>query len=147
MRNVSDKRTENQNTLLYSVNFFFRKSCRRWNNVEKYCTAGQATDDNMAHVHCMLDTYGSKHTHTHTHTLRMCNTYCCVLLQKRASLLRYTYITYLVTLCCVFLNLRKVSKGSTKMLVAIILRRFNSTMRGSFGLFNIILPFTPSFQA
>jgi hypothetical protein len=25
------------------------------NNVEKYCTAGQATDDKMAHVHCMLD--------------------------------------------------------------------------------------------
>jgi len=22
----------------------------------KYCTAGQATDDNMAHVHCMLNT-------------------------------------------------------------------------------------------
>jgi len=25
-------------------------------NVEKYCRAGQATDDNMAHAHCMLDT-------------------------------------------------------------------------------------------
>jgi len=24
--------------------------------VEKYCSAGQATDDNMAHAHCMLDT-------------------------------------------------------------------------------------------
>jgi len=24
--------------------------------VEKYCTAGQTTDDNMAHVQCMLDT-------------------------------------------------------------------------------------------
>jgi len=23
---------------------------------EKYCTAGQATDENMAHAHCMLDT-------------------------------------------------------------------------------------------
>jgi len=22
---------------------------------KKYCTAGQATDDNMAHAHCMLD--------------------------------------------------------------------------------------------
>jgi len=27
-----------------------------WDNVEKYCTAAQATDDNMAHAHCMLDT-------------------------------------------------------------------------------------------
>jgi hypothetical protein len=25
-------------------------------SIEKYCRARQATDDNMAHVHCMLDT-------------------------------------------------------------------------------------------
>jgi len=24
--------------------------------MEKYCTARQATDDNRAHAHCMLDT-------------------------------------------------------------------------------------------
>ena len=35
---------------------FFRKSCRLWENVQKYWSAGQATDDNMAHVHYMLDT-------------------------------------------------------------------------------------------
>ena len=34
----------------------FRKSYRLWDNVEKYCTAGQAADDNTAHAHCMLDT-------------------------------------------------------------------------------------------
>jgi len=57
MRNVSDKSCrENQNTLLYSVPFF--KSCLLWDNVEKYCRAGQATDDN------------------YKHTLRICNTYC-----------------------------------------------------------------------
>ena len=28
---------------------------RLWENMEKYCTAGQATDDKMAHAHCMLD--------------------------------------------------------------------------------------------
>jgi len=28
--------------------------------VEKYCTVGQATDDNMAHAHCMLNTQGYK---------------------------------------------------------------------------------------
>jgi len=27
-----------------------------WDNVEKYCRAEQATADNMAHAHCMLDT-------------------------------------------------------------------------------------------
>jgi len=35
---------------------FFKKSCPLRDNVEKYCRAGQATDDDMAHVYCMLDT-------------------------------------------------------------------------------------------
>ena len=39
--------------ILYSVTFF-RKSCRLWENVEKYCTAGQATDENIAHAQCMM---------------------------------------------------------------------------------------------
>ena len=56
--------------------------------MEKYFTAGQATDDNMAHAHCMLDTYGYQYTHTG-----------CVIhiaypppqwLHERASMLRYT---------------------------------------------------------
>ena len=34
----------------------FRKSCRLWDNVKKYCREGQATDDNTAHAHCMLGT-------------------------------------------------------------------------------------------
>ena len=34
----------------------------------KYCRAGQASDENMAHVHGMLDTKGNKHI------LRICNT-------------------------------------------------------------------------
>ena len=41
--------------ILYSVTFL-RKSWYVWDYVEKYCRAGQATDDNMAHAHCMLDT-------------------------------------------------------------------------------------------
>ena len=40
--------------ILCSVTFF-KKLCHLCDNVEKYCRAGQATDDNMAHVHCMLD--------------------------------------------------------------------------------------------
>ena len=49
MRNVSDKICrENQNTNFTFNNFiiFFRKSFRLRENVEKCCTAGQATDDN-----------------------------------------------------------------------------------------------------
>jgi hypothetical protein len=38
--------------------------------VAKYCRAGQPTDGNMAHAHCVLDTYGYKYT------LRLCNIYC-----------------------------------------------------------------------
>ena len=53
----------------YSI-MFLRKSCRLRDSVEKYCKAGQATDDNMTHAHCMLDTKGCKRT------LRICNTYC-----------------------------------------------------------------------
>jgi hypothetical protein len=39
----------------YSINVP-RKSCRLRGNVEKYCIVGQATDNNMAHAYCKLDT-------------------------------------------------------------------------------------------
>ena len=38
----------------------FLKSFRLRDNLEKFCTAGQATDDNMAHARCMLGTKGYK---------------------------------------------------------------------------------------
>jgi hypothetical protein len=42
--------------ILCSVTFF-RKSCGLWDKVEKkYCTAGQGTEDNMEHAHCVLYT-------------------------------------------------------------------------------------------
>ena len=48
IRNVSDKSCkENQNTQLTFNNFFFRKSFALWDNVEKYGTAGKATDDSV----------------------------------------------------------------------------------------------------
>jgi hypothetical protein len=43
-------------------NTFFFKSCRLWSNVEEYYKAGHATYGNLAHAHCMLDTYSYKHT-------------------------------------------------------------------------------------
>jgi hypothetical protein len=43
--------------------------------MEQYCTAGQATDDNMVHVHWMLDTLDCKHT------IRMGNTFAFPLQQ------------------------------------------------------------------
>jgi hypothetical protein len=54
--------------ILCSITFFL--SCRLWDEGEKYCRAGQATEDNMARAHCMLVTKSYKHT------LRTCDTYC-----------------------------------------------------------------------
>ena len=57
MRNVSDKIcAENQTTHFIFNNFFFPKIVPLWDKVEKYCRAVQATDDNMAHAHCILPT-------------------------------------------------------------------------------------------
>jgi len=40
--------------ILYSILFFW-KSCSLWDNVEKYCSSGEATD-NLVPAQCMLDT-------------------------------------------------------------------------------------------
>jgi len=56
MRNASDNSCrEYQNTHFVFSNIFFLKLCRLCDNVGKYDTARQATDDNMAHAHCMLN--------------------------------------------------------------------------------------------
>jgi len=58
MRNVSDKSyRENQTThfMFYNLHIF-RKPCLLRDKAKKYCVAGQATDDNTAHGHCMQDT-------------------------------------------------------------------------------------------
>ena len=49
---------------LCSITFFFKKSCYLWDNVEKCCIVGWATDDIMVHSRCMLDTRVYKYTHT-----------------------------------------------------------------------------------
>jgi len=58
MRNVSDRSCgKNQNAhLMLNKFFFFVISCLSWDTVEKSCRAGENTDDNMAHAHCMLRT-------------------------------------------------------------------------------------------
>jgi hypothetical protein len=43
LRNVSDKSCRRNQTTHFMFSKHFRKSCRLWDNVEKYCTAGQAT--------------------------------------------------------------------------------------------------------
>jgi hypothetical protein len=71
MRNILHKScTENSKTHFMLDIFLSRNSCRLWDNVEKYCTAGQTTDDNLAHALCMMYSYGHKHPH------RICHTNC-----------------------------------------------------------------------
>ena len=43
-------------THFYFSIFFKKKLYHLWDNVVKYCGAAQTTDENMAHVLCMLDT-------------------------------------------------------------------------------------------
>jgi hypothetical protein len=62
MRNVSDKFAEKIETHILCSVTCFRKSCRVWDNVERYCTGGHAIDENMAHAHFTLGTQGYKHT-------------------------------------------------------------------------------------
>jgi hypothetical protein len=55
MTNVSDKSCrESQNTHFIFNNFFLNRAFYEvtW---KKYCIAGQATDENMAHERCLLD--------------------------------------------------------------------------------------------
>jgi len=59
--------------------------------VEKCCTAGQATDDNTAHAHCMLDTLGYKHT------LTIWNTYCFFHCNSCCTAAPQCYVTRTVT--------------------------------------------------
>jgi len=52
LRNLSDKSCrENRNTNFMLI--FFFESRAFLDNVEKFCTAGQAIDDSMAHAHCV----------------------------------------------------------------------------------------------
>jgi hypothetical protein len=63
--------------------------------VNKYCVAGQVTNDKMAQAHRMLDIKGYKHT------FKICNTYCSstatMVVQTRLSVTLY-YIDCLVEL-------------------------------------------------
>jgi len=56
MRSVSDNSSgENKIKKIY-VRYFVSENRAVYDNVEKYCRAGQATDDNMAHAYFTLGT-------------------------------------------------------------------------------------------
>jgi len=55
MRNISDQSFRENHKTHFMFKNVFRKSCRLWDNVGKQCRTGKATNDNMAHAHCMQD--------------------------------------------------------------------------------------------
>jgi hypothetical protein len=79
--------------ILFSLTVFL-KSCLLRDNVEKYFRAGQATYDNMAHAHCILDT--QDYTHAHSEYVTLIPFTLQQWLQEGTSTLRYTYIACLV---------------------------------------------------
>jgi len=62
--------------------------------MEKYRTAGQATDGNMTHAHCMQDSQGYKRTH-YEYAILFAVPHQ-PLLYERSSMLRYTYTARLL---------------------------------------------------
>jgi hypothetical protein len=73
--------------------FSFRKSCLFLENVERYRRVRQATDDNMVHAHCMLDTYS---TNTHSEYITLIDFPQQQCLHERDSVLRHTHIVCLL---------------------------------------------------
>jgi len=69
MRNILHQLSIRHENAYFMFNNFFNFSFYE-KNVGKYCGTGEATDDNMTYTHCVLNTYGYKHT------LRIRNTYC-----------------------------------------------------------------------
>jgi hypothetical protein len=74
---------------------FSRKSCRLWDNVEKYGTAGQATDGNIIR-RMRFACWITRATDTHSECVILIAFRRQQWLRERASVLRYTYIASLV---------------------------------------------------
>jgi hypothetical protein len=95
MRNISYKSyRENQNTHFMFGKFFSRKSCSLCDNLEKYCTAGQATDDNIIR-RMRFAWWINKATEAHTKYVILIAFRVQYWLHERASMLRYMYIAFL----------------------------------------------------
>ena len=100
VRSISDRSCrDNQDTHFMFNNFlfffFFRKSCRLWNNMGTYCRAGQLTNDSIPC--CMrIACCAPKATETHSEYVSRIDLPLQQWLHERASVLRYTYIGSLI---------------------------------------------------
>jgi hypothetical protein len=102
MRSISNKVTENtKHTFYVQLLFLFRKSCCLWDNVEKYCTARQAT--------CCIP----KATNTHSEYVILIAFSLKLSLHERTSVLCYTHIALRYTHIACLLN-SLITAGQTK---------------------------------
>jgi len=94
MKNISDKICrENQNTYFIFCKFSC-KSCRLWDNVEKYCRYSQATDVNVTR-RMRFTCWITKATDTHSEYVTVIALPLHQWLRALASILRYNCITVL----------------------------------------------------
>jgi hypothetical protein len=98
VRNVSDKSCRENQSTHFSPVFFFQKSSRLWDNVEKYRTAGQATDDNMVR-RMRFAWWVTKVTNTHSQYVILIAFPRQQWLRERVSLLLYVHLTSSAVLC------------------------------------------------
>jgi hypothetical protein len=104
---IWNKSRENQNTLF--SNFFFRKSCYLWDNVEKYGRARQARDDNIIRRN-RFACWVTKATNTHSEYVTLIAFPRQQWLGERASMLR----VYVHCLSCWVTKTVKVLPPATK---------------------------------
>ena len=89
--NVSDNFREIQNTHFMVDKISFLKSCRLWDNIKKYGTAGHITVDKI--IWCMRITWWiSKATYTHSEYTTLITFLMQQCLYEHSSILRCTYV-------------------------------------------------------
>jgi hypothetical protein len=99
--NISDKSVVKIRTHILYLIIFSRKSCRLWDNVEKYGRARQAIDDNIIRdMRIACWTTKARYTHWEYVILIACPRQQW--LDERASMLRYVYIASLVKIYICF---------------------------------------------
>jgi hypothetical protein len=95
IRNILDKICIENLKTLFMFNNVFRKSCYLWDNVKKYGTAGQATDDSII-LRMRIASLITKPTDTHSKYVIIIAFPRQQWLRERVSMLRCTYIASLV---------------------------------------------------
>jgi hypothetical protein len=94
---------KSKHTFFVQKNFFPRKSCRLWDNVEKYGTAWQATDDNIIR-RMRFTCWITKATDTHPEYVIFIAFPHQQWLRERASMLRL----YVHCLSCFIISVKKI---------------------------------------